>query len=242
MSNIPKSSSITMKRRRFLEGLSLMAMSQIAGCGEANGDDNRGSTADRLSTQSRHSGMPRGVRTEIEELETVFEALSDLPIRRSGTFAFDVKEFENEFDHRTLVEMCDSITADLRSTEIQEHDGSSISVLHTVTEIAKQLVQQRIVLHQVIAAGLEFRKEFYRINLEKAAEVMSDARLSVTQLQRLGVGLEETLEMVDGRPTPIDGFDRDAIERPKVAPRYYPVDRLLVRGALLRIERRRVVR
>lgn len=212
MNNSRTHTATVLNRRHFLESLSLAAASQIAGCGETKKGDSGGPTGDRSSSQNRTESPSQKINKETEEIESVFDALADLPIEKGGKFVFDVEQFDNEFDHRTLVETCESIKTELRSIDVPEEEDSRVTVLVTVTEIAKRLVQQRVVLHQVIAAGLEFRKEFYRPNFERAEEVMTDARRYVTHLETLGIDLEDYLKKLDGNSLSIDGFDQDSIE------------------------------
>ena len=196
------------KRRAFLGSVATTGVTAIAGCGDSNYDD-----SERNSPKDKGTIQNQQIDEEVENLESIFSSLSELPIADGGEFVFDVKQFEAEFNHRSLLQKLEETQNQIDSMTASGIPESTVNALQSIAEIADLLVQQRVIIHQVIAAGLTCERRFYEMEIEAANEAINNAIQFVADLDSNGQRIEETLRARPSDSSLVDGYDPEAIKR-----------------------------
>lgn len=200
-------------RRAFLGSLSASFIAMLSGCGGPGADDSSTNSTFRDTPSNGSTKERRIIQQEVEKLESIYEALSQLPITNRGKFVFDVNRFEAEFEHEALLNQADDAHDEFDSIPKTEQSTSTVVGLISITETGKLLVQQRVILHQVITAGLTSEHSFYETDFERANDAISDALQFLIDLDSHGEQIEET--MIDDQEviSLVDGYDPNSIQR-----------------------------
>lgn len=136
--------SICVDRRSIISGMLSVTTSSIAGCGEfQNTDQHDGKAAVEANDSSNRKGHQRISLQQAErDIEKVFDQLSNLPIFESDDFVFDVKYFENEFDHREAKRTAETAIERLEEITTGTVSESRIEWLIDSAKIGRLLVAQ----------------------------------------------------------------------------------------------------
>lgn len=198
-------------RRTFLGSLATTAVTLSAGCGDSNGSGSNIST--ESPTDNGNSIEREKIDSEVENLNSIFRRLSKAPVVDEGKFVFDVKQFEDEFDQELLLEKAEETQDRLDSMGGADIQASKARELESIANTARLLVQQRIILHQVITAGLTCEQRFYELEIDLATEVINNARQFLIDLDATGEQIGETLNERSSLNSRVDGYDPAGIMR-----------------------------
>ena len=213
MTHKSKGSTGYLNRRTFLGSLSAACSTLIVGCGNSEGDEPKGITTTGYSPDNEANREEQLLRGEIETLESVFHTLSEVPVTEGGKFVFDISHFEDKFDSESLIEQIEAAEDGLKSESSGELSTSRIDRIRTIAATARLLVQQRVHIHQVIAAGLACERRFYETEIAVATEAIADARQNLVILDSIGERINETMPDNSGQLSYIDWYDPVAIRR-----------------------------
>lgn len=192
-------------RRTFLGSLATTGVTAVAGCGDSKGSDPNTSTG--VSANNRDSIERQRLHSEIEKLDSIFRRLSEVPVVDEGEFVFDVKQFEEEFDRDPLMEEVEETLSRMDSIASAEIPESKARELESIAKTAGLLVQQRVIIHQVIAAGLTCEKRFYEMDIERAIEAITNARQFLMDLDSIGERIDESIGERSNITSLVDGYD-----------------------------------
>lgn len=176
----PKTAGVdSVSRRTVLGNLTTVGLVTVAGCSNApksNSSENPDSTPNH-GIDASDTFEP--LRTE---LESVFDQIRELPIVVDGELVFDLSYFEDEFSHEELLEKIGNIQQDIATAEGDHTVQEKFESLAVGADMAEHLVRQRILIHQVITAGLTYEQRLFRAEYEMASEAIGDARMSIRYL------------------------------------------------------------
>lgn len=200
-------------RRDFLEIGSALATGMIAGCGDRKsrnaGNEQVGNTVP--PTESREESAREDLGGFVEDISSLYKRLSALPIVKGAKFVFRVKDFENDFDQKQLFIDADSILKGLERRRSPGRDSPRIEPLIACTKLAKLLVRQRGIVHQLIAAGLVYHRRINQSEYDAAANAIQDAQQFVEALKGNVNRILDTVEGADWSRISIEEFDLGAI-------------------------------
>lgn len=168
----------SLDRRAFLANITSVTTATIAGCGKIQKGRPKGKAPQytRTPTAKGHDEPQDDLEEIIEDISSVYNRLSELPIIEDSEFVFRVKSFKSDFDQKQLFSDTDVIVERLENRKSQEKDSPRIEALISITELAKILARQRGIVHQIIAAGLVFHQRINRGKYEDAAEAIQNAQ------------------------------------------------------------------
>lgn len=185
-------------RRAFVTSL---ASFTLAGCGEATREHPSTLTPD---PDVSRDGTFETVRTDVESL---FASLAELPVSEGGEFVFDMRTFEEEFDHEALLETAENAIERLRTPEFTGVEKARIENLRLLGQTARLLIGQRILVHQVIASGLAFQVQFSETKYDEASTAIRDGQGFLEDLVSTGNRIEDTLSKTEKIDLNIDEYD-----------------------------------
>lgn len=166
------------------------------------------------SVNSREGYDSGDLEDIVEDVNEIYNRLDQFPIANDSEFRFEVGSFEDEFDHRELLKEIDSVQRRLNNSKVESVSRKS-SLLHA-TEVANNLVRQRIVLHQTIAAGITFEESFGEGEYGRSAQVIQDGISFLSDLSSLR---NEIIDQVT-QDTPniplIEAYDAESIRATQV--------------------------
>lgn len=193
----------TYSRRTLVATTLAVGVVPMTGCNEGSKDDN--------GESERDEGKPEEINRTKNELETVYRAINNLPIEEDGRFVFDVKGFEDDFDHKTLLERTRSIQDKLQEMKSGSADGQDYQPLIAISRVGELLVRERFLIHQVIAAGLTYRRKLSQHEYEDCRTAIHHGLEFLERLTENGQRIEDEIREGDTAPVTIDGFDSDSI-------------------------------
>lgn len=196
-------------RRVFLAKVSSLATATIAGCGKMQrGAPREEPTYDTITP----TADPRDDIGEIvQDISSLYERLSELPIIKDSKFVFRVKTFENDFDQKQLFTDAELVLRELDRRRSPDRDSPRIESLIASTELAKLLARQRGIVHQVIAAGLVYHRRISQGKYHGAADAIQKAQRFVVNLRKNVDRIAETIEGPNWSLISIEEFDLDSI-------------------------------
>lgn len=211
-------SGYPLNRRTVLHYVIPGVCTAIAGCGEAE-QERRGDRSERTSIESMNSrgeDRPDTVDEIVKDIQEIYDRISQFPIVRENEFVFEVRTFEDEFHYRELFDKVDSAKARLKDLELDDESVSWKPDLLQVTEVAENLIRQRIVVHQIIATGITFEESFSKGEYERAAEAIRDG---IFFLNSLSDNRDEIISQVtqgDTQISLVEAYDAESIRETQV--------------------------
>lgn len=184
----------------------------LAGCGGDRGSESDGDEPpERTDEPNRRPERPLAVESR---LERVYERLAALPIVADGDFVFDVRGFEDEFDHRAVADTTDEIRGDVSELESDgEITTGRAETLSTLARLADDRASQRYLLHQTIAATFAYDERVRAAKYDAATEPVTFAGEALEELSTVGQRVENLQQQLDGANVTTDGYSHEAIER-----------------------------
>lgn len=186
-------SDYSLDRRTAIRGIISGVSATIAGCGDTSRTQRPSGKTPLESVNSSGEHGPDVFDETAEDVREIFDRLSQFPIVRNSEFVFEVRTVEDEFDFEELIEKVKAVKARLEALEREGNSGSQKADLLLVTEVAENLIRQRIVVHQIIAAGVTFEESFGNREYGRASEVIQDG---TSFLEILSDNREEIIELV----------------------------------------------
>lgn len=214
MTGVSLGRSKSVDRREFLAGTVSVSTTLMAGCGDSQSANRHPETAadeNQVSSNSEDN-LPKRLQQTKREIETVFTQLSNLPIFEKDEFVFDVNYFENEFDHQGLKKTAERAIEQLEQTNTNEVPDLLIERLITSAKIGRQLVAQRVMTHQIIAAGLNLERKISHGHYVKGLDVIQTAKQLLENLRKTGERIEVLSPKDLNSDFSINGYDPTAIE------------------------------
>ena len=206
----------SLNRRTVLRCVLSGVSATLAGCGDLNGARQRSGGASPDSMNPSGGDGPEVLDEIIEDIGEVFNRLNQFPIVRGSKFVFEVRTFEDEFDYRELLDKVDSMKARLKDSELEDDSESQRADLVLLTELAENLIRQRIVVHQIIAAGITFEELFGMGEYERATETIRDGIALLNTLsgnrEKINVQVTQGVTAI----TSIEDYDPESIEETQV--------------------------
>lgn len=196
------------RRDVILGGVSVSA-TFLPGCGNSGGSGPGSDTTKGDTIGS--SDLPVDVQSAIQEIETVFSRLSNIPIFDNDEFVFDVKYFEDEFDHLEVKQTAESAIERLEQTSTDVVSESKIEALLYSAEIGRQLVAQRVMVYQLIAAGLTLERRIAHNDYTRGLGVTQTAAKFLENLRKTIEEIEMRLSERHRPDISIEEFDSFAI-------------------------------
>lgn len=169
-----KNPNSTLSRRTLLCYVLPSVSTGLAGCGDPNreGHQNLSSENSTNSVNSRSRYDSDNLQDVVEDVNEIYNKLDQFPITNDSEFIFKASAFEDGFDHRELFDRLDSVQRRLNNSKV-DSDLQKSGLLQA-TDVANNLVRQRVVLHQTIAAGITFEESFGEGEYGRSAQVIQD--------------------------------------------------------------------
>lgn len=185
----------------------------LGGCSSDTGTPDRGSR-DEDSGNSEEKLTSDDVGAAEKQIEQVFDLIEAIPISDGGDFVFDVQDSMESVDHAEMSQMAgealeatEGLDSDLDVSEDRLHE------LNRTVRVAYLLVDQRILLHRSIVAGLVFKREFDGGKYARAIEVIDEAREFLDRLMANRDALEAELASYGTTDLKIARVGKDSIRR-----------------------------
>lgn len=204
-------SDYSLDRRTALRCIISGVSATIAGCGDTSRTERRPGKTPLGSMNSSEEHRTDALDETAEDVREIFDRLSQFPIVRNSEFVFEVRTVEDEFDFEELIENVQAVKARLEALELEDSSGSQKADLLLVTEVAENLIRQRIVVHQIIAAGITFEESFGKGEYGRASEVIQDG---TSFLEVLSDNRKEIIDLVTQDVTPsslAEAYDAESI-------------------------------
>lgn len=204
-------SDYSLDRRTALRCIISGFSTAIAGCGDTSRTQRRSGNTPLGSMNSSGEHGPDALDDTSEDVREIFQRLRQFPIVRNSEFVFEVRIVEDEFDYEELIEKVHSVKARLETLELEGSSESQMADLLLITGIAENLIRQRIVVHQIIAAGITFEESFGKGEYGRASEVIQDGS---SFLDVLSDNREEIIDLVTQDVTSsslIEAYDAESI-------------------------------
>lgn len=187
----------------------------MAGCGNSRTADQHEEVAADEDQESwtADGSLPDSLQQAKSEIETVFDEISNLPIFENGEFVFDVTYFERKFDHHEVKRTAESAIERIEQTSKEEVPDPIIEVLETSAEIGRLLVAQRVMVHQLIVAGLTLERLIGSGSYDRALDVPQTAKQFLENLRSTGEKIGVSLSRDQNTDVSVDGYDPTAIKK-----------------------------
>lgn len=209
--------SVYSLHRRTVLGCVLSGVSPtIAGCGDSIGKRRPSGKTSTDSVNSPKDDEQEAVDEILEEIQEIYDHIRQFPIVREREFVFEVRAVEDEFDYRGLLDRVDSAKSRIEGLGLEDGSAPQKPDLVLATEVAENMIRQRIVVHQMIAAGITFEESFGRSEYDRAIEGIRDG---ISILNTLSANRKEIVTQVTQRVTEIssiEAYDPESIRETQV--------------------------
>lgn len=204
MSQVGSMDEPTVSRRSILAVVTSAGIPLISGC---NVDSNKRDD-ETVSSNLDDSGSDEVVDIR-KSLGEIYREINRYPVSENGEFIFDVRGFEENFDHEGLLEETRTLQERIKDTESESEIVGD--TLGSIASIAELLIRERLFTHQSIAAGLSYGRRLARGEYADAAEAVNHGNEFLEKLSANVRKIENELEEEAADPVSIDGFDPNSI-------------------------------
>lgn len=191
-------------RRKLLTGITTFAGVTTAGCNDSDDGTKREIASDSASQSNATPNEFEEIKSDIED---VFEIISTVPVVANENFVFDLKMFKDNLEGEELQEVLKEVEFRTQQLDPGIANRAEQESLLIAIEVAKLLVRQRLLVHQVIAAGLAYERRFRDLEYKKANEAIHDARYYLDELTTNGEQIEERLNRTSELEISLDGYE-----------------------------------